>query len=132
MKGAFITATGTGVGKTWLASALAMACVQRGKRVAANLIQWANHQPAPILSLDVPSGIDTMTGSAYLPAIKAHATMTLALPKKGLGDSDLRSNVGELYLANISVPPNLYTRPPLNLKIPSLFVTSDVIKLQFG
>lgn len=35
MKGAFITATGTGVGKTWLASALAAACVQRGKRVAA-------------------------------------------------------------------------------------------------
>lgn len=35
MKGAFITATGTGVGKTWLASALTTACVQRGKRVAA-------------------------------------------------------------------------------------------------
>ena len=35
MKGAFITATGTGVGKTWVASALARACVQRGTRVAA-------------------------------------------------------------------------------------------------
>ncbi len=35
MKGTFITATGTGVGKTWLACALATACVQRGKRVAA-------------------------------------------------------------------------------------------------
>lgn len=35
MQGAFITATGTGVGKTWLAAALASACVQRGKRVAA-------------------------------------------------------------------------------------------------
>jgi dethiobiotin synthetase len=35
MKGAFITATGTGVGKTWLATALTAACVQRGKRVAA-------------------------------------------------------------------------------------------------
>ena len=35
MKGAFITATGTGVGKTWLSSALATACVQRGKRIAA-------------------------------------------------------------------------------------------------
>ncbi|MBW1761876.1 MAG: ATP-binding protein [Deltaproteobacteria bacterium] len=35
MKGAFITATGTGVGKTWLASALATACMQQGKRVAA-------------------------------------------------------------------------------------------------
>lgn len=35
MRGTFITATGTGVGKTWLATALASACVQRGKRVAA-------------------------------------------------------------------------------------------------
>ena len=35
MQGTFITATGTGVGKTWLACALAKACVQRGKRVAA-------------------------------------------------------------------------------------------------
>lgn len=35
MKGAFITATGTGVGKTWLATALTTACVQRGKRIAA-------------------------------------------------------------------------------------------------
>ncbi len=35
MKGVFITATGTGVGKTWLATALASACVERGKRIAA-------------------------------------------------------------------------------------------------
>ncbi|MGB5285148.1 MAG: dethiobiotin synthase [Polyangiales bacterium] len=35
MKGAFITATGTGVGKTWLATALVGACVHRGIRVAA-------------------------------------------------------------------------------------------------
>ena len=35
MRGAFITATGTGVGKTWLATALASVCVQRGKRIAA-------------------------------------------------------------------------------------------------
>lgn len=35
MNGAFITATGTGVGKTWLARAFVTACVQRGLRVAA-------------------------------------------------------------------------------------------------
>lgn len=35
MKGAFVTATGTGVGKTWLATALATACVERGRRVVA-------------------------------------------------------------------------------------------------
>lgn len=35
MNGLFITATGTGVGKTWFACALARACVQKGKTVAA-------------------------------------------------------------------------------------------------
>lgn len=35
MAGAFITATGTGVGKTWFACALTTACVQRGQRVSA-------------------------------------------------------------------------------------------------
>jgi dethiobiotin synthetase len=35
MKGAFVTATGTGVGKTWVACAMTRACVERGSRVAA-------------------------------------------------------------------------------------------------
>lgn len=35
MKGAFITATGTGVGKTWIATALASACSAQGKHVVA-------------------------------------------------------------------------------------------------
>jgi len=49
-----------------------------------DLIQWANHQSAPILALDVPSGLDITSGTVFDPAIKAAATMTLALPKKGL------------------------------------------------
>ncbi|MGD8316257.1 MAG: dethiobiotin synthase [Myxococcales bacterium] len=35
MRGVFITATGTGVGKTWLSTALVAACLERGKRVVA-------------------------------------------------------------------------------------------------
>jgi len=71
------------------------------------LIEWANHQAAPVLSLDVPSGLDTTTGIIGDPCIRATATMTLALPKAGL---DLAPTVvGELYLADISVPPSVYT-----------------------
>ena len=51
---------------------------------AAKLVRWANQQNAPILSLDVPSGIDPNTGETFEPAIRAAATMTLALPKTGL------------------------------------------------
>ena len=51
---------------------------------ACELIRWANGQPAPILSLDTPSGVDTTSGTIFHPAIRATATMTLALPKCGL------------------------------------------------
>ena len=58
-----------------------------------------------VLSLDVPSGIDTASGVAHDPHVVADATMTLALPKVGLRGQD---SVGELYLADISVPPSVY------------------------
>ncbi len=97
---------------------------------AAELIRWANAQRAPILSLDVPSGIDTSTGTVYEPAIRATATMTLALPKRGLGLPGAEALVGELYLADISVPPELYASPALNVTVGSIFGRADVIRLR--
>jgi NAD(P)H-hydrate epimerase len=97
---------------------------------AAELIGWANGQRAPILALDVPSGIDAGTGTVYEPAIRASATLTLALPKKGLRLSGLEALVGELYLADISVPPELYASPALDLSLGPLFHRADVIRLR--
>jgi NAD(P)H-hydrate epimerase len=94
---------------------------------AAELIRWANEQSTPILSLDTPSGLDTATGKVFDPTIKAAATLTLALPKQGLRTR--REQVGELYLADISVPPALYEKA-LGLKVGPLFAESDVIRLQ--
>ncbi len=70
------------------------------------LIEWANHQLAPVLALDVPSGLDTATGLIGDPCVRATATMTLALPKVGLEYAP--TVVGELYLADISVPGSVY------------------------
>ena len=70
------------------------------------LIEWANHQPSPVLALDVPSGLDTATGLIGDPCVRATATMTLALPKVGLEYAP--TVVGELYLADISVPGSVY------------------------
>ena len=53
MKGVFITATGTGVGKTWLASALTAACVQRVKRVAAIKPIETGVDPEPLDALQL-------------------------------------------------------------------------------
>ncbi len=47
------------------------------------------------MSLDVPSGVDAGSGKVYEPSIKATATMTLVLPKTGLGGSDVRARLGD-------------------------------------
>ena len=97
---------------------------------AADLIRWANEQDRPILSLDAPSGVDTTTGQAFDPAIRARATMTLALPKEGLRAPGVEAHVGELYLADIGVPPSLYAEPALGLDVGSVFAREDVIRLR--
>lgn len=95
---------------------------------AAELIRWANRQECPILALDVPSGMDTSTGEVYPPTIQATATMTLALPKTGFKTAR-QSYVGELYLADIGVPPGLFAHPPLNLQIGPIFHQGEIILL---
>jgi len=94
---------------------------------ANELIRMTNAHPAPVLSLDVPSGIDSTSGKAYNPHIKASATMTLALPKTGLVDRVSKDQVGELFLADISVPPGLYSH--LGLKVGPIFAQDEILKL---
>lgn len=93
----------------------------------AELIRWANTQRAPTLALDAPSGLDTATGEVFDPAVNAEATLTLALPKQGLRLNS--GQVGELYLADISVPPDLYQRY-LGLRVGNLFAESDIVRVQ--
>jgi NAD(P)H-hydrate epimerase len=96
---------------------------------AADLIRWANAQSAPILALDAPSDVDAAAGTVFEPVITATATMTLALPKAGLRVPGVEEHVGELYLADISVPPELYAAPPLELSVGHLFAASDIIRI---
>ncbi len=93
----------------------------------ATLIRWANQAGAPVLSLDVPSGVDPTTGQVHDPAVRATATVTLALPKQGLAKRAARGNVGELYLADIGVPPSVYQQ--LGLAIESPFGRADVVRV---
>jgi NAD(P)H-hydrate epimerase len=97
---------------------------------AASLIEWANRQAAPILALDAPSGLDASSGVIYEPAIRATATMTLALPKVGLLTEQAEGVVGELFLADISVPPSLYAGPALQISVGPVFATSDLIRIR--
>lgn len=95
----------------------------------ADLIRWANRSGAPILALDTPSGVDVTTGIAFDPAIRAAATLTLALPKTGLREAWAAGHVGALYLADIGVPPSLYLRPEFSLEVGALFAREEIIRL---
>ena len=97
---------------------------------AKTLIDWAGKQPAPVLALDAPSGVDTSSGKLFTPAIRATATMTLALPKAGLLGDEVADQVGELYLADISVPPELFASASLQLAVGHLFAQNEIVRLR--
>jgi NAD(P)H-hydrate epimerase len=78
----------------------------------------------------MPSGLDATDGAIYEPAIRATATMTLALPKVGLFSEAAATHVGELYLADISVPPALYAGPPLQLEVGPIFAADDIVRIR--
>ena len=80
----------------------------------ADLIEWANSAGAPILSLDVPSGVEATTGLAPGVFVRPHATVTLALPKTGL----FTAETGNLVLADIGIPAAAYHRAGLEYSSP--------------
>ncbi len=93
----------------------------------SRMIDAANDSTAPIVSLDVPSGVDVDTGEAPGSAIRASATLTLALPKAGLVRPEAQRFVGELYLADISVPTELYKN--MGLGSPQPFAAGQLVRV---
>ena len=102
----------------------------RGKprQRAARWIEWANSQGCPVLALDLPSGLDATTGIPSMPCVHASATLTLALPKTGLQAPEARAYVGEVFLADIGVPPEVYR--DLGFEVGAPFASDSIIRLE--
>jgi NAD(P)H-hydrate epimerase len=89
------------------------------------LIEKVNASVKPVLSLDIPSGLDATSGDTPGVCIQAEQTLTLALPKPGL--ANLLS--GEIYLADIGIPPEVYH--PLGIRFAPFFNGKGIIALEF-
>ncbi len=76
----------------------------------AGIIRRANDSKTRTLAVDVPSGLDATTGAPGDPCIVAEATVTFGLPKTGFLATAARGFVGELYVADISMPEAVYER----------------------
>lgn len=74
--------------------------------VARRMIDWIGMKSVPVISLDVPSGIDATTGESLGSQVHASVTLTLALPKTGL---DAETG-GDLWLADLGIPAEVYHR----------------------
>lgn len=77
--------------------------VQRGLILAALAAAEAG---VPVLSLDVPSGLDADSGAVLGQAVRPARTLTLGLPKRGL----VRENAGELWVADLGIAPGVFAR----------------------
>lgn len=91
------------------------------------LIGFVLRSGRPVVSLDLPSGLDPDTGEAAGGAISAVATLTLALPKPGLVAEEGAGRVGRLYVGDLGLPPALYAR--LDINADRLFASGRVVML---
>lgn len=66
-------------------------------------VEWANASGAPILALDVPSGVDASTGVAHAPAIVATATATFIALKPGLLTCDGPDHCGDISVHTLGL-----------------------------
>ncbi len=96
---------------------------------AERLIQLANEFGAPVLSLDNPSGLNVTDGTTPGAAVRATATLTLALPKIGLQKPEAGDYVGELYVGDLGVPPEVYSRSGLAYEVGPIFAREEIVRL---
>lgn len=70
----------------------------------ASLVEALNDSDAPVLSVDLPSGVDSDTGASPGPAVLADHTLALMSHKVGHVQEPGRSLAGDVRVATLGVP----------------------------
>jgi hydroxyethylthiazole kinase-like uncharacterized protein yjeF len=74
------------------------------------IIEAINSLGRPILSVDIPSGLDCDTGQPLGASVKATWTVTFAAVKKGFAAETAHEFTGEVYVSSIGVVPDFNRR----------------------
>jgi NAD(P)H-hydrate epimerase len=89
----------------WLVDALlgtGLAGKVRG--ISAKLLELATGISKPVLAVDTPSGLDATDGRVHGIALPANVTVTFGVPKLGFETGEGPRLVGDLVVAEISLP----------------------------
>ena len=78
----------------------------------------------PIVSIDVPSGMDADTAIGAEDAVRAMATVTLAAPKPGLTRAP---NPGRVFVADIGMPATLFSAE--QPAVEAIYRAGDLVEL---
>jgi len=81
----------------------------------ATLIAKVSQLRAPVLAVDLPTGLSADTGEVLGVALKAQVTVTFGWPKIGQLVAAGRDYVGRLWQVDIGIPPALARETPLEL-----------------
>ncbi len=79
---------------------------------AARAIAWLNGCGAPVVAVDVPSGLDADQGRALGEAVRAALTVSFVGLKRGLLTGEAPDHVGELRFDGLGVPEQAYREVP--------------------
>ncbi|MCU4748458.1 NAD(P)H-hydrate dehydratase [Streptomyces sp. G-5] len=80
---------------------------------AAHLAQRVADAGAPVVAVDLPSGVDPDSGEVNGPAVRAVLTVTFGTLKPGLLVDPARTHAGEVHLVDIGLTPQLPAVPEL-------------------
>src|SRR5439155_9214795 len=81
----------------------------------AEAIEALGRAGAPVVAVDVPSGVDASTGEVAEPAVRADLTVTFHAAKPGLWIAPGKEHAGEVRVADIGIPPGAPVEPAIGL-----------------
>jgi len=75
-----------------------------------SLVEWLNERDAPAVSIDVPTGLHSDTGTVLGVAVHADQTVTMAAPKVGMLVGEGPVHTGNIDVVDIGMPPFVLDR----------------------
>ncbi|OYD16100.1 hypothetical protein CH333_04315 [candidate division WOR-3 bacterium JGI_Cruoil_03_44_89] len=83
--------------------------------ITAHVINLINEKGIPVVSVDVPSGVDCENGDVGSVCVNATLTCTMCLPKRGLYLYPGKMHCGKLRVTDIGAPPSLFDEATVEL-----------------
>lgn len=74
------------------------------RRTVGQWLEWMNSSKTPIISIDLPSGVNADNGDAAETAVRAEMTVTMSMRKVGLSIGKGKNLAGRLEIIDIGIP----------------------------